>query len=220
MFEEYDFVTVEEGEGHLFGIGQVTHVSEDYCSISFFDSPGQLEEKIDVPIENLLLADLFEGTRVYHQSGSDWFSGVVVRSDRGTAEVKFDRNLLPTNYFSFADIKVRRASGIQSPSLFLSEKIWDSKYLSDRRLNFLQLLQESYHTLDGMTGYFSASIELEKHQYDIVKTVCSSPVQRFLLADEVGLGKTIEACSVIRQYALDFPIEHLILIIVPASETL
>ncbi len=215
MFEEYDFVTVEEGEGHLFGIGQVTYVGEDYCSICFFDSPGQLEEKIDVQIEYLLLADLFEGTRVYHQSGSDWFSGIVVRSDRGMAEVKFDRGLLPTNYLSFADIKVRRARGIQNPSLFLSEKIWDTKYLSDRRLDFLQTLQDSYYALDGMTGYFSASIELEEHQYDIVKTVSTSPVQRFLLADEVGLGKTIEACSVIRQYVLDFPVEHKIVIIVP-----
>ena len=215
MFEEYDFVTVEEGEGHLFGVGQVTHVSKDYCSITFFDSPGQLEEKIDVPIENLVLADLFEGTRVYHKSGSDWFSGTVVRSDRGTAEIKFDKGLLPTNYLSFAEIKVRRTRGIQSPGLFLAEKIWDTKYLSDRRLDFLQTLQDSYNALDGMTGYFSASIELEKHQYDIVKTVCTSPVQRFLLADEVGLGKTIEACSVIRQYVLDFPVEHIILIIVP-----
>ena len=47
MFEEYDFVTVEEGEGHLFGVGQVTHVSKDYCSITFFDSPEKKHCKND-----------------------------------------------------------------------------------------------------------------------------------------------------------------------------
>ena len=36
-------------------------------------------------------------------------------------------------------------------------------------------------------------------------TVLSDPVQRYLLADEVGLGKTIEAGFVIRQTLLDHP---------------
>ena len=48
-------------------------------------------------------------------------------------------------------------------------------------------------------------MELEEHQYNIVKRVNMDPIQRYLLADEVGLGKTIEACAVIRQYVLDQP---------------
>jgi ATP-dependent helicase HepA len=43
-------------------------------------------------------------------------------------------------------------------------------------------------------------------------TVISDPVQRYLLADEVGLGKTIEAGFVIRQIMLDEPVSRVVVI--------
>jgi len=46
-------------------------------------------------------------------------------------------------------------------------------------------------------------IELEAHQIEVVRRVLQDPVQRYLLADEVGLGKTIEAGILIRQRVLD-----------------
>ena len=217
MIELSDFVTINNGPGCLYGVGQVTFIddNDEHCTVSFFESPGQIEENIDVCIDDLSLADLFAGTRVYYQQDSNWFSGRIVGTDRGTAEVKFDKNLLNPGFFPFSDIRVRRAGRMKSPTLFLSQKIWDTKYLADRRFGFLKCFDDMRHALGGMTGYFSASIELEKHQFDVVKTVCENPIQRFLLADEVGLGKTIEAGSIIRQYALDFPNDHLIMIIVP-----
>ena len=43
-------------------------------------------------------------------------------------------------------------------------------------------------------------------------TVISDPVQRYLLADEVGLGKTIEAGLVIRQVLLDEPMSQIAIV--------
>lgn len=66
-----------------------------------------------------------------------------------------------------------------------------------------------------MSGLISSIIDLEKHQYEVVRRVLQDPVQRDLLADEVGLGKTIEAGELMRQYVLDDPDSHRILILAP-----
>ena len=67
----------------------------------------------------------------------------------------------------------------------------------------------------GITGLLSAPISLERHQIEVIRQVLQDPVQRYLLADEVGLGKTIEAGVIIRQHVLDHPLTHRVLVIVP-----
>jgi ATP-dependent helicase HepA len=68
-----------------------------------------------------------------------------------------------------------------------------------------------------MTGFLSAPISLERHQVEVVRRVLQDPVQRYLLADEVGLGKTIEAGVIIRQFVLDHLKTHRVLVIVPET---
>ena len=43
----------------------------------------------------------------------------------------------------------------------------------------------------------------------------ADPIERYLLADEVGLGKTIEAGILIRQHVIDRPREVRVLVVVP-----
>ena len=47
--------------------------------------------------------------------------------------------------------------------------------------------------------------------------VLEDPKQRYLLADEVGLGKTIEAGLIIRQHLLDHPQGHVVVITPPLA---
>ena len=54
-------------------------------------------------------------------------------------------------------------------------------------------------------GLASSKIELFPHQVEVVRRVLQDPVVRYLLADEVGLGKTIEAGAILRQLRLDSP---------------
>ena len=58
----------------------------------------------------------------------------------------------------------------------------------------------------------SSGVEIFRHQVHAAMTVISDPVQRYLLADEVGLGKTIEAGFVIRQVLLDEPMSRIVVI--------
>jgi ATP-dependent helicase HepA len=68
-----------------------------------------------------------------------------------------------------------------------------------------------------MSALLSSSIQLTDYQYQVVKRVLQDPVQRYLLADEVGLGKTVEAGVLIRQFLLDSPHTANVLVVVPAS---
>ena len=67
----------------------------------------------------------------------------------------------------------------------------------------------------GMSAMPSSAVELEAHQIEVVRRILQDPVQRYLLADEVGLGKTIEAGVLIRQVILDAAEDALVLVIVP-----
>ena len=68
-----------------------------------------------------------------------------------------------------------------------------------------------------MPGLLSSAIDIVEHQISVVRRVLQDPFQRYLLADEVGLGKTIEAGILIRQYVLDEYESHRVLVIVPEA---
>ena len=60
-------------------------------------------------------------------------------------------------------------------------------------------------------------MSLERHQVEVVRRVLEDPIQRYLLADEVGLGKTIEAGIILRQFLLDQPDDHQVVVIAPEA---
>ena len=68
----------------------------------------------------------------------------------------------------------------------------------------------------GLTGVASAAVDLHPHQVAVARRVLADPVQRYLLADEVGLGKTIEAGFIIRQRLIDAP-RSVIVVLVPSA---
>jgi ATP-dependent helicase HepA len=84
------------------------------------------------------------------------------------------------------------------------------------RTRFVRSVLRQRAAYRGLTALASAPIELYPHQVEVIRRVLEDPVQRYLLADEVGLGKTIEAGVIIRQHLLDNPGGE-VLVIVPAS---
>src|SRR5690606_10944193 len=69
----------------------------------------------------------------------------------------------------------------------------------------LRRLRGLRSTAQGLTSVLAGSIELVPHQVATVRRVTTDRIQRYLLADEVGLGKTIEAGLIIRQLLIDNP---------------
>jgi ATP-dependent helicase HepA len=68
----------------------------------------------------------------------------------------------------------------------------------------------------GLHGAVSAAVDLHPHQIGVARRVLADPVQRYLLADEVGLGKTIEAGFIIRQRLIDAP-RSIIVVLTPSA---
>ncbi|WP_412971664.1 RNA polymerase-associated protein RapA [Glaciecola sp. MF2-115] len=80
-----------------------------------------------------------------------------------------------------------------------------------------ECLQKQYeHSTSGAVGLVGARVELIPHQLHIANEVGSRYAPRVLLADEVGLGKTIEAGLILHQQLLTGKAKR-VLIAVPSS---
>ncbi len=89
------------------------------------------------------------------------------------------------------------------PLTNLGNHFSESPRYHNARQRVVRALSEQRVRACGMTGLLSASTWLYPHQVEVVRRVLQDPVLRYLLADEVGLGKTIEAGAIVRQYHLD-----------------
>lgn len=84
----------------------------------------------------------------------------------------------------------------------------------DLRLRALEA-QARFRQSD-VRGYLGGRLQLIPHQFYILNEVSSRQVPRVLLADEVGLGKTIEACLILQRLLAIGRIRR-VLVLVPES---
>jgi ATP-dependent helicase HepA len=73
----------------------------------------------------------------------------------------------------------------------------DESAVFDLRLRALQA--QAAIRQSPLRGFLGGRIDLIPHQLFILREVAARPVPRVLLADEVGLGKTIEACLIVQR---------------------
>ncbi|MGN7610943.1 protein DpdE [Magnetococcales bacterium HHB-1] len=217
MDESRFFVRVRDHACSAWGVGKIIDVSDKTATVSWFDSP--LTDPVDerIALEHLVTITLEQHTRVYwlDRHADRWRVGRILDADDTTAMVRFpNRKDLSLR---LAELKVRWDKPLKDPSAFLAEQISESPFFSQARTQFIRSLIEQRGASFGMSGLISSIIDIEPHQYEVVKRVLQDPVQRYLLADEVGLGKTIEAGILIRQYVLDSPETHQILVITPPA---
>jgi ATP-dependent helicase HepA len=66
-------------------------------------------------------------------------------------------------------------------------------------LRYRALQAQARFRQSDVRGFLGGRIELIPHQFYLLKEVSSRQVPRVLLADEVGLGKTIEACLIVQR---------------------
>jgi ATP-dependent helicase HepA len=189
------------------GIGRVAGVDDDHLRIDFFESIAEPVAESDwVPKAACNQAVLGPETRVYWRNPDtgDWLAGRVKGASSDGYFIQF-----PNTEFDFplpvGQLRVRWDRPIRDPVTVLATGGNESAYFTNARLPLLRNLIEQRAASASTFSLLSSAVELYPHQVHAALTVLSDPVQRYLLADEVGLGKTIEAGLVIRQTLIDNP---------------
>jgi ATP-dependent helicase HepA len=209
--------TLVQADSNPLGVGKVVSTTHSTAEIHYWVS---IAHKISrtIPLASLQPVTLQRHTRCYLwlEDEGRWQVGRVFawHPDRQGYEVD-----LPNSGYSYAteqEIYVRCNHPINDPTDILILKGHETPYFHTHRSAFVRSLTEQRAISHGMPGLFSANIALYRHQVEVVRRVLEDPIQRYLLADEVGLGKTIEAGAILRQFLLDNPNSHA-LAIVPRS---
>jgi ATP-dependent helicase HepA len=188
------------------GIGKVVNISNSDALVEYFCSVGNRRERT-LALSWLVRVRLQHQTRCYFwsQSKQTWKVGRIFAWDEDSCRYEIDLPDRQTEFAFEGDVCVRCNIPIADPIAILALKGQETPYFHDRRLAFVKCLTQQRAVSRGMTGLISANIELYPHQVEVVRRVLEDPIQRYLLADEVGLGKTIESGAILRQYLLDYP---------------
>ncbi|MGA8170124.1 MAG: protein DpdE [Methylocystis sp.] len=209
------FVRALGAEHASLGTGKQIIRQGDFCTIEFFDAPFTKGILHTVPASQVESVTLPEQTRVYHFDTSigSWEIGRLL-DDHGSSQfVRFPNGV--DRWLSVDEVFVRWARPIADPTPFLASRISETPRFNNGRSGFVRSIMAQRAVTMGMSAVASSAVELEAHQIEVVRRILQDPVQRYLLADEVGLGKTIEAGILIRQCVRDCGDDALILVIVP-----
>lgn len=196
------------------GIGKLVAQDGEYAEVEFYHSVAN-RPKVKMPIRLIRSHKIERQTRCYYFSPEKerWVMGRVKQKDNQEYEVEFPDGV--SKYIDERHLYVRSNRPIDDPMEVLEERGHETAFFSLKREKFVQTLHKQREIARGMTGLLSSNIMLLPHQVEVVRRVLEDPVPRYLLADEVGLGKTIEAGAILRQYLIDHP-EAEALLIIPA----
>jgi ATP-dependent helicase HepA len=211
-------------EGCDHGVGKVIEERAGHCQIEFFKSPaGPNLHVVGVSADLVEPIELSVETRVFCQLDAGfWWAGRVQAGPisaqaLGKSEdhysVRFPNSreeLIP-----ISQLYVRWSHPIEDPTDYLAARVTDTPYFFDGRTRIVRHFAAQRAAFGGLSGLASSAIELLEHQVTTVRRVLADPIQRYLLADEVGLGKTIEAGVLIRQHVIDMGGRARVLVLAP-----
>lgn len=208
MFVSYD-------KAPEWGLGKAVARTGSVVQVEYFHHPGHDGRTlVELPARTLRQRRLEPQTRVFFQSGARWHAGRILEARDDAAEVGIGSRAVLVAYDDLHVISERLPT---DPLPFLVACLAEPRSLSLLRHHFVQEAVRQRAVAAGLEGLLSASVELQPHQLNVVRRVLTDPVQRYLLADEVGLGKTIEAAAIIRQHVIDDPAGHRVVVVVPEA---
>jgi ATP-dependent helicase HepA len=198
------------------GVGKFVGKEGGQALVEFFDSPSPDGcSRRRVSLADVVPKKLGRNTRVYvfDEARSEWRIARVRVDDGEGVEVRLADRV--DSYLPYDRVFVRWKRPIKDPVQFLANFVTETPIYAQARSGFLKSYMAQRGGAFGISALLSSSIELEPHQIGVIRRVLTDPSQRYLLADEVGLGKTIEAGVMIRQAVLDDLRGHRVLVLVP-----
>jgi len=201
-------------------MGKLVQTDQGGCVVAYFCSPAD-DEPINrvVSRASLKRAVLPAQTRVYYRN-PETLSYEVGRVLDFQAEdqsylVRFPNDC--RRMIAEGELSVRCRLPISDPTEHLAFQLNETAFWHQGRSELVRHIVHQRKASGGLSALISSSVELVPHQASVIRRVLLDPFQRYLLADEVGLGKTIEAGTLIKQFCRDEPDDHLVLVIVPEA---
>lgn len=211
-----------ESQKHFKGIGKILKicVEKKTAKIGFFTSPRTPYDSI-IELKGSELKGkerLFEKTVVFCKFGSsqNWRMGFY-DGERPNNQHLVYFNHSESDVFDIEDLFVPNTlnNSFFSPLYFLSERATGSVKHYTNRTRFVNSYIEQRKSCRSISSLPSSAVNLEAHQLSVVMQVLSDPKQKYLLGDEVGLGKTIEAGFLIREHVLEMKNDAAIIVFTP-----
>lgn len=169
------------------GLGVVAELDRNRITVEF---PATREKRIYAFGTTVLKRVQFrEGDTVATRDGSQ-FTVESVEEDEGVLTYLGGTHRVREDAIS--DI-----TSVNSPAERLLAGQADPSEVFDLRLRTLKA--QSRFRQSPVRGYLGGRIDLIPHQFYILDEVSNRQIPRILLADEVGLGKTIEACLILQR---------------------
>lgn len=203
VFRPGDFVGIGVPPHDSWGVGKLVRITGSTATVQFFNAPGaDLPTVVECGVNQLRAVRIPAQSRVWrrHAAGR-WQVGRVLEDDGRILFVQFPNG--DTVNVDVAELQIRWNRPLQDPLSLLCAEATETPFLADARSAFVREVSRQRTAVVGVSALLSASIELEDYQFEVVRRVLTDPIQRYLLADEVGLGKTVEAGVIIRQHFLD-----------------
>ena len=194
---------ISEGEPEL-GLGEVLRTSPRTVTLSFGASAEVREYRLEgAPLRRVIFR---AGDRL-ERAGQ---TTVTVRSvaERGGL-VYYD-----CGHLEVCETALSATLSFSGPQERFLAGHFDPPAVFDLRSNALD--HQYQRRKSEVRGFLGGRIDLLPHQLSIASDVTGRIVPRVLLADEVGLGKTIEACLILHRLLLTGRVGR-VLILVPES---
>ena len=192
------------------GFGEITAVSSDASIVQIRYYKNSVSSvSVTAPMEHVHEAPLPGQSRCFQiADGMTRYGRVIARLD--------DPGPLATYQIQFAgegkltsvredEFFVRSYLPADAPLDVLTSLANETPFFFEPRMSFLRELLRQTRLAHGLPALLSSKIDILPHQVHIVDQVLRDPTIRYLLADEVGLGKTVETGIILRQLLLDAP---------------
>lgn len=205
------------------GVAKLIHLEQDLATVEWFRSLQDRDTK-DFPAEKVERVVPSDQTRCYvcDRYGENWRMGRIQEVRRREGQDGWDYVVhFPDDEGGIVAeelVYVRCMAPVADPLEAIAMQAHETPFFYERRRGFVKSLVEQRASSHGLSGLLSSRIVLYRHQVEVVRRVLADPIQRYLLADEVGLGKTIEAGVVVRQLLIDDPAARVLIIVPPQLE--
>ncbi len=190
------------------GFAEVTEISGAKVMLRFRTDVVNFVEA-GAPIDQIGHPPLPSQTRVFHSENGVVRYGRVVAPKQSFGGLRSYLVHFPgaTTLTEMREdaFQVRSYLPGDDPAVVLAELAQETPFFFQQRADLLRELLKQNQLSHGLPALISSKVEILQHQAEVADRVLHDPVIRYLLADEVGLGKTIEAGIILRQIRLDAP---------------